>query len=404
LHFQAYRLAYDLAKRAERAWRFELAGSDASFVQFGYWDSLKKGLLAGERLAHDLRRMDAAYLDANKRDFELVRHVSLRELDPVALLDLKQKASCEFDVPEEWFDLVTPGHFLRRIKTVSLSLPSVTGPYVSVPCKLTLTRNEVRPSKAPGAALEKYEFATGSIVTSHAQEDSGLFETSLRDERYLPFEGAGVISGWRLELPEELRPFDYSTISDAILHIRYTAREGGDELRADAVARVKQKLSTGLGLVFISARADFSDAWASFLAPPANQTDQSLRLPLDKRLLPHFAQGLPVAVEGVALFLAPQGVEVDSNDAPVKLTLRAPDTTTTTLALSVAASEPPGALPHAQVSFGGGGKELGDWSLVFPESLNPANASPLTTSVDGHSRLNPGAVRDLLLVVRYRID
>ena len=37
-----------------------------------------------------------------------------------------------------------------------------------------------------------------SIVTSHGQNDSGLFELNFRDERYLPFEGAGAISngGW----------------------------------------------------------------------------------------------------------------------------------------------------------------------------------------------------------------
>ena len=40
-----------------------------------------------------------------------------------------------------------------------------------------------------------------SIVTSSAQNDSGLFETNLRDERYLPFEDSGVISEWQLELP-----------------------------------------------------------------------------------------------------------------------------------------------------------------------------------------------------------
>jgi hypothetical protein len=36
------------------------------------------------------------------------------------------------------------------------------------------------------------------IVTSGAQADTGLFEANLRDERYLPFEGAGAIS--RMEL------------------------------------------------------------------------------------------------------------------------------------------------------------------------------------------------------------
>ena len=36
-----------------------------------------------------------------------------------------------------------------------------------------------------------------AIVTSTAQNDAGLFEPTLRDERYLPFEGAGAISTWQ---------------------------------------------------------------------------------------------------------------------------------------------------------------------------------------------------------------
>jgi hypothetical protein len=52
-----------------------------------------------------------------------------------------------------------------------------------------------------------------------------LFETNLCDERYLPFELSGAVSQWRL--PADVRQFDYNTISDAILHLRYTARDGG---------------------------------------------------------------------------------------------------------------------------------------------------------------------------------
>jgi hypothetical protein len=39
-----------------------------------------------------------------------------------------------------------------------------------------------------------------SCVTSSAQNDSGLFKTTLRDERYLPLENLGVISEWQLQL------------------------------------------------------------------------------------------------------------------------------------------------------------------------------------------------------------
>ena len=74
-----------------------------------------------------------------------------------------------------------------------------------------------------------------AVATSTAQNDSGVFELNFRDERYLSFEGAGVISTWKLELNGkykkedgtniDISQFDYDSISDVILQIRYTARE-----------------------------------------------------------------------------------------------------------------------------------------------------------------------------------
>ncbi len=85
----------------------------------------------------------------------------------------------------------------------------------------------------------RYSGSMQTIVTSSAQNDSGLFETNLRDERYLPFENSGVIREWSLELPAnpslgDPAQFDHDTISDVILHVRYTAREGGELLRKGA--------------------------------------------------------------------------------------------------------------------------------------------------------------------------
>jgi len=75
---------------------------------------------------------------------------------------------------------------------------------------------------------------------SNAQNDSGMFELNFRDERYLPFEGAGVISRWRIELPQTFRQFSYDTISDVVLHIKYTARDGGVPLREAAIGNLRQ--------------------------------------------------------------------------------------------------------------------------------------------------------------------
>jgi hypothetical protein len=46
----------------------------------------------------------------------------------------------------------------------------------------------------------------------------------------LPFEGTGCIALWQIQLPSKFRQFDYSTITDAVLRIRYTARDGGSGL------------------------------------------------------------------------------------------------------------------------------------------------------------------------------
>ncbi len=106
-----------------------------------------------------------------------------------------------------------------------------------------------------------------------------MFETSLRDERYLPFENSGVISEWQLALPanpskDEPSQFDYNTISDVILHLRYTAREGGDLLRNAALVQVKELLkeTEAVGTVrLFSVRHEFPTEWVKFKNPGSNQ-------------------------------------------------------------------------------------------------------------------------------------
>jgi hypothetical protein len=150
VYFKSYKLAHDLAKRAERCLRFELGLQDSSIIRFGYWDSLKKGLLAGEQLQYDLRRLEASYLEQNRREFELTKHVSLALLDPHALVKLRETGRCFFRLPEEILDLDFPGHYFRRVKSVSLTLPCVTGPYTTISCTLRLLNSSVRISTGDG--------------------------------------------------------------------------------------------------------------------------------------------------------------------------------------------------------------------------------------------------------------
>ena len=50
--------------------------------------------------------------------------------------------------------------------------------------------------------------AREAIATSTGQNDAGLFTLDFNDQRYLPFEYAGAVSRWRIELPAENNYFD----------------------------------------------------------------------------------------------------------------------------------------------------------------------------------------------------
>jgi hypothetical protein len=96
LYYQTYTLAYDLAKKAEQVYRFERGLSSSNFIQFGYWDSDHDGLLAGERLYVGIKQLEAAYQEKRGHDYEITKHVSLRQTNPLALLQLKETGKCEF--------------------------------------------------------------------------------------------------------------------------------------------------------------------------------------------------------------------------------------------------------------------------------------------------------------------
>ena len=106
LYSQSYQLALDAARRAEAAFRYELAPDPSTFIQPSYWNSLRSGLLAGEQLAHDLQQMEAAFLDRNIRQFETTKNVSLALAAPDALIAAAGDRAVH---PEDSRGVVRPG-------------------------------------------------------------------------------------------------------------------------------------------------------------------------------------------------------------------------------------------------------------------------------------------------------
>ncbi len=317
---QGYNLAYDLARRAEKAACLELGCEDSSFVQYGYWDSGRQGLAAGERLGIALRQLEHAYLGTNRRELELTKRIHLSQLDPDALLELRETGKCRFRVTEEQYDLDFRGHYFRRIKCVTLDVPVVAP---SVNATLRLLSNTIRTTTAPNAGgsyehenedgvwIDDERFRTNYVVTtaiatSTGVNDAGLFELNFRDERYLPFELAGAISDWELELCTDprLRQFDPRELTEVVLTIRYTAREQGGQFQDQALTYITAWLEGEAGplVQFLDLRHEYPSEWERLLHPAVAGADQVLDFTVGELRLPYLVHGRTVVVTGFELF------------------------------------------------------------------------------------------------------
>ncbi|MEO5729815.1 MAG: hypothetical protein ABI134_08745, partial [Byssovorax sp.] len=234
----------------------------------------------------------------------------------------------------------------------------------------------------------------GPVVTSSAQNDAGLFELNLRDERYLPFEGAGVIGTWVVKLPKDTNGFDISTLDDLILHVRYTARVA---TQADFLALDKPKLTKTR---IFSARAEFPNQWAQLMNPLPSQ-DQTLTFALDRSLFPYVVPTKKIILSKVTIYARWNGAVDFSATSPLELKIFKPgvpppdpvekELTVLTGGHNLVATE--------QIVLAGVERELGDWRIEISSDEVGKLVEQLRTS-SNPTRLD-GTLQDIWLVCDY---
>lgn len=312
LYNRVYKLAYEAAVSAQATLEHELGEAPKkTIVQSGHMGG-KEGLLAGEKLLLDLKQLEDYYLRNNKRQLEVVRHVSLAQLNPLALLKLRTTGACSFDVPEEWYDLEGPSHYDRRIRSVTVTIPCLTGPLTSVNCRVTLSNSTVR--KEPNVeSREKQVGVVDAIVASSAQQDSGVMDAG--GEQWRPFELYGAAGTWSLELPgsgtDGIRTFDYDSISDVVLTVRFTVKADGT-LRNSVVDRLHKRLKGedgGLGSArLFSLRHEFPGAWAHLKTAEGDET--SVTMTFEKPMFPYWLNSVKgPKISKVDFFEAPNAAQ-----------------------------------------------------------------------------------------------
>ncbi|MET1082429.1 MAG: hypothetical protein ABWY12_05165, partial [Burkholderiales bacterium] len=277
-HRLAFNIAQDWLQQAVLSHR-EDTGDPADYMPQGGWDAARIGLTSAAQLQVQLLRLEDAHLRLDARRPEITQTFPLSLIAGEALLDLREKGECTFTIDEAFYDLIYPSHVNRRIKSVRITLPGITGAYTNIGAILRLIKSRVRKQESGVVSADLMDIMptpqdSVSIASSSGVNDAGLFELNFHDERYLPFEGFGAISEWHLSLPRTVRAFDYSTLGDALITVLYVADDAGEKRREDVEKNLIKRLNDlDLKRVF-SLRQDFPEAFAALTAagPPGKRT------------------------------------------------------------------------------------------------------------------------------------
>ncbi|KAK6611051.1 toxin subunit protein [Botrytis cinerea] len=295
LYLQAYNLVLDAALQAQSAFSFE-AGRKCSIIKpAGYWDASRNGLLAAQDLFWDLKKLEATQAGNNSADYNITKTVSLKEINPMALMNFRIAGTCDFSLDELLFDMDFPGHYMRRIRSVAVSIPATFETNCSANAILTLLSHKYRVTQSAAdyvasqaASSESFRtdrIPTSSIAVSNGDADSGVFELDFSGSQYMPFEGAGAISKWRLELHHRpglsaTSPSLHAAANQATLQVMKATGAEGQQQGFSAIFDLKH---------------EFSDDWKSFGDQLASQTADSndtpsMKLGDLKKKLPYWSQ------------------------------------------------------------------------------------------------------------------
>ena len=260
------RLNYAIAMSylAERALAFELQEDALRVIRFDYFDPRRDGLLGATALQTDLATLEQHRVLAHQRRLQLSKTISLAETMPIEFELFRSGSNGRpagillFRTLLDWFDADFPGHYLRQIKSVRVSVFALVPPPQGIRATLRnsgisrIVRND------DGAFVPHTVRRNAEAVSLSAPLNAaGVFVLSYETDELLPFEGIGVETDWILEMPKAANPIDFRTIADVLITIDYMALED-----AGYRQQVLQRLDnmTG-GQRAFSFRQQFADAW-----------------------------------------------------------------------------------------------------------------------------------------------
>ncbi|MGE8356563.1 MAG: hypothetical protein ACN6N0_09250, partial [Microvirgula sp.] len=267
LYSSAYQAVQALCLGTQASWQYELGDYQTTFIDANAWDDSHKGLTAGDTLTFNLQQMESAYLQRNERRLEIVKTAALSTLigadwKSSMVADTGSDTSyIDIAIDEALLDNDYPGHYQRQLTSVSLTLPATVGPYQDIRATLAQTSSSVLLTADIAGVQYLLDSTQGSaanvmtnlrpsqqIVLSTGLNDAGQFVLDMHDQRYLPFEGTGAVSNWRLTFPHASSTDQtnlISSLTDIIVQLRYTAKDGGPAFAKAVIGALAPPAASG---------------------------------------------------------------------------------------------------------------------------------------------------------------
>jgi len=226
------------AKMAQNQLAFERQTLPPGFIVDDYWDvptdsmavatvgsgsADRRGMTGSARLLQDITKLDQYAFETDKRKLQITRTFSLAHLASVEFQRFRESGVLTFMTPMELFDRDFPGHYLRLIKEVRVSVIALTPSTEGIRATVTssgVSRVVIGGDVFQGVAVRREPEV---IAFSGTRDANGLFQLQPNDRFMKPFEASGVEMLWELRLPKESNQFDYGTIADVLFTIDYTA-------------------------------------------------------------------------------------------------------------------------------------------------------------------------------------
>jgi hypothetical protein len=358
-----------LAKLADDQLAFERQEAPQGIIQGDYYASPDQGLdhrgiTSSARLLADLVQLDQRAFLTDQRRLQISKTFSLARLAPIELELFRRTGVLVFGTPQELFDRDFPGHYLRQIKEVRTEVVALVSPTDGIHATLSTpgtSRVVIGGDSFRSVVVRR---APETVALSSPRNATGLFELlpDSQPELLRPFEGSGVDTVWRFELPKAANQFDFATIADVLLTIEYTALSSF-EYRQQVIRTLVPELSVDRPFSF---RQQFPDQWYDLNNPDQSPTPMTVRFKTTRGdFLPNVDD---LKIQNLVLYVAPaNGEPVEVHAAQLRFKRPSDQAPVGGAADSVdgliSTRRPNGS---SWLPIAGHGSPVGDWELALP--------------------------------------